>query len=183
MKILRMLEANGCVLCSDTARTNRGEVYYYNPDCSYSLMPCVYLHIKSNSRTVSRELYKLCDRFGVAFHLANETLALLDATPTRIYSEDRAIIAGSTLSFEQLTWESIEAFTLYESHNDITQTAKPPSYKYLETRLQALCEWMTLNVGDWLLFPLLDTPLPFRFPTRVMLSMDETLLLDELLRA
>ena len=53
MKIVRVLPSGKVVLCSDTSRVNRGEVYYLEQEYVYRVMPCVFFHLNGNSRRLA----------------------------------------------------------------------------------------------------------------------------------
>lgn len=184
MKIVRVLTSGRVVLCSDTSRVNRGEVYWLSKEYQYSVMPCVYFHLNGNSRRVlSSNTEKLIDKFGFAYHLENTTLACDGAEDARIFSMDHSIVAGQPVLFSQNDWHKIWGYTLdFNTPMSQIEIAQLDLGVVLEA-LANVTKWLTLNAGDWFLYGLLPSPCVLTFPTRLRLFANEELVLDELLRS
>ena len=184
MKIVRVLPSGQVVLCSDTSRINRGEVYYLNQEYIYRVMPCVFFHLNGNSRRLApQEMQHLVDKFGFAYHIENATLASRGAEDARIYSADHSFIAGAQSSFTKEVWYKIREYTLDFNTPNKVANALQIDLTQLFTLLIAVSSWLTFNGGDWFVYGLFTTAVTLQPPTRVRLFADENLVLDELIRS
>jgi hypothetical protein len=182
MKIVRVLPSGRVVLCSDTARVNRGEVYFFEQEYDYKIMPCVYFHIAANSRRFSpQETPRLIDKFGFAYHIENASLAERGATDARVYSTDRSIIAGAQFIFSEETWHNIWKYTFEFDATTVQVSQLDLTACY--SALRTVIPWLTLNSGDWFLLSLLEASVRLSFPSRVRLLANDNLVLDELIRS
>lgn len=184
MKIVRVLPSGRVVVCSDTSRVNRGEVYFVSQGYEYGLMPCVYFHLNGNSRrSAPHSMELLIDQFGFAYHLENKTLATVGAEDARVYSEDRSLITGMSAPFSKQEWYQIREYTFDSSTPSSMLTFPSPDLAIVLSTLVSVTRWLTFNAGDWLVYGLLPTPFALSCPTRVRLFANEKLVLDELLRS
>lgn len=184
MKIVRVLPSGKVVLCSDTSRVNRGEVYYLEQEYVYRVMPCVFFHLNGNSRRLAlQEMQHLIDKFGFAYHIENATLASRGAEDARVYSADYSFIAGAQSTFSEDVWHKIWGYTLdFNTPNTVVNTSQL-DLTQLFTSLVAVSRWLTFNGGDWFVYGLLPTAVALQSPARVRLFANENLVLDELIRS
>ena len=179
MKIVRLLSTGYFALCADTARVNRGECYFFSSSSGYALMPCLLLQMAANSRTLTpAKLLDSVDAFGFALHVENSTTALDDRKFLQTYSADRSIIVSERIPFSSARWQGIQTIAITTT-NHVVEKLLPPLLSSFQQALEHLTTIITLNMGDWLLYPLLHQSLPLTFPERVYLEVDNTRLLDE----
>ncbi len=192
MKIIRFVArgdgAMEAVVCSDTARANRGEVYFISQADKHVVMPCIYFRIRQNTRTLGNGgWFHLVDGYGYALHLENESCRAAGRETARIYSADRTIIASPLARMEEALVEEevakLPARLIRIVVEDNVVTCQPPSVAFVAQCMHNLRNWLTLNAGDWVVFPLSETPQLLCLPTRVYLYESERLVLDELLRS
>lgn len=187
MKIIRfVVNARGeseVVVCTDTARSNRGEVYFFSGEDVYGVMPCIYFRVRQNSRTLRDEEWEhWVDGYGYALHLENETFRQAGGSVARIYSADRTIIASALAGIESARLSELMQAQLRIVVEEEATLLSLPSVSFVAQSMRSIRSWLTLNAGDWVMFPLAAEARTVRFPVRVYLYESERLVLDELLR-
>ena len=186
MKIIRFVvnarSESEVGVCTDTARSNRGEVYFFSGEDVYGVMPCIYFRVRQNSRTLRDEEWEhWVDGYGYALHLENESFRQAGGSVARIYSADRTIIASALAGIESARLSELMQAQLRIAVEEATVLSLP-SVSFIAQSMRSIRSWLTLNAGDWVMFPLAAEARAVRFPARVYLYESERLVLDELLR-
>ncbi len=189
MKIIRFLDSGEVVVCSDTSRANRGEVYVFPVSGVYEVTPCVYFHVCQNSRTLPQgaALERCVDAYGYVLHIENQSYANNLEAMARVYSADRSIIASGSALLPDGGIEVLGAYELVVEAGGVRYDLALRGWEKLAHRVAELRSWLTLNAGDWLLFPLcfssIKMPRVVSIFSRISFYEENRLVLDELFRS
>lgn len=156
------------------------------------LVPCLYSRMRGVCKAVDPpDIKEYVEAMGVALHLINKrklAKARANGTPwSGAMCADRTLIASATQAPPAISWLSLNAppsakWRILRSSNPTDRRLEWLTPQSIYEGLSHVSYLMSLNTGDWVVFPFADTEQLYPEDNRVQVEVDNILLLDELIR-